>query len=139
MIEFIKYYHSLSQLKRPKNDKSYDLLVQSHTDCLMFAKMQFFHDIGNSLSEFLTKFQTDNSVIPSLSDLLESILRRHMKFLILAEVIKAVATAYKLIKLDVFDKNIRLRVSSVKVTTATEAFLQNVYRHQKNQIFGKIA
>ena len=113
MIEFIKYYHFLSQLKRPKNGKSYDLLVQSHTDCLMFAKMQFFHDIGNSLSEFLTKFQTVNSVIPSLSDLLESILRRHMKFLILAEVIKAVATAYKLIKLDVFDKNIRLRVSSV--------------------------
>ena len=88
----------------------------------MFAKMGFFHDSANILSEFLTKFQTDNPVMPFLSDLLESILRRLMKFFILAEVIKAAATAYKLIKLDVFDKNMRLPVSSVKLTTATEAF-----------------
>ena len=91
MIEFIKYCQSLSQSKRPKNNKSYDLLVQSHTDLLMFAKMHFFH--------------------------IANILR--------AEVIKAAATAYKLIKLDVFDKNICLPVSSVKLTTATEAFLSS--------------
>ena len=48
-----------------------------------------------------------------------------MKFFILAEVIKAAATAYKLIKLDVFDKSIRLPASSVKLTTATEAFLSS--------------
>ena len=119
MIEFIKYYQSLSQSKRPKNNKSYDLLVQSHTDHLTFAKIQFFHDIANILSEFLTKFQTDKPVMPFLSDILESILRRLMKFFILAEVIKTAATAYKLIKLDVFDKNILLPVSSVKFATAT--------------------
>ena len=60
-----------------------------------------------------------------LSDLLESILRRLMKFFILAEVIKAAGTAYKLIKLDVFDKNIGLPVSSVKMATVTEAFLSS--------------
>ena len=48
-----------------------------------------------------------------------------MKFFILAKVIKAEATAYKLMKLDVFDKNIHLPVSSVKLTTATEAFLSS--------------
>ena len=53
MIKFIKYYQFLSQSKRLKNNKSYDLLVQSKTDRLMFAKMQFFHDIANILSEFL--------------------------------------------------------------------------------------
>ena len=58
MIEFIKYCQSLSQSKRPKNNKSYDLLVQSHTDLLMFAKMHFFH-IANILSKFLIKHQTD--------------------------------------------------------------------------------
>ena len=91
MIEFMKYYQSSSQ-SRPKNNKSYDLLVQSHTDCLMFAKMQFFHDIAIILSEFSTKFQTDNPVMPFHSDLLESSLRRLIKFFILAEVIKAAAT-----------------------------------------------
>ena len=40
MIEFIKYFLSLSHSKRPKDSKSYDLLVQSHTDRLMFAKIQ---------------------------------------------------------------------------------------------------
>ena len=78
--------------------------MQSRTDRLMFAKMQFFHDIANILTEFLTKFQTDNQVMPFFSDLLENILRRLMKFFILAEVIKAAATAYKLMKLDIFDK-----------------------------------
>ena len=43
----------------------------------------------------------------------------------LIEFIKAAATAYNLIKLDVFDKNIRLPLSSVKLTTATEAFLSS--------------
>ena len=96
MIEFGKYCHSLSQPERPKDNKSYDLLVQNHTDHLMLAKMQFFHDIANVLSEFLTKFQTDNPVILFLSDLQESILRRLMKFFILAEVIKVAETAFKL-------------------------------------------
>ena len=99
--------------------------MQNHTDSLMFAKIQFYHDIANILSEFLTKFQTDNPVMSFLSDLLESILRRLMKFFILAEVIKAALTAYKLIKLDVFDKNIHLPVSSVKLTTAAKASLSS--------------
>ena len=73
-------------------NKSYDLLVQSHTDCLMFAKRQFFHDIAIILSEFSTKFQTDNPVMPFHSDLLESSLRRLIKSFILAKVIKAAAT-----------------------------------------------
>ena len=113
--------------------------MQSHTDCLMFAKMHFFHDIANIVNKFLTKFQVGNPVMPFLSDLLESILRRFLKFFILPEVIKAVATVYKLIKLGVFVRNICLPVS-VKLTTTTEAgfFLQKVYRHQKNQIFDKI-
>ena len=63
MLEFIKYYQSLSQLKRQKN-KSFDLLVQSHTDRLMFAEMDFCHDISNLFSELLTKFQTHNPVMP---------------------------------------------------------------------------
>ena len=63
--------------------------------------------------------------MPFLSDLPEIILRRLMKFFILAEVIKAAATAYKLIKLDVFDKSIHLTASSVKLTTVTEAFLSS--------------
>ena len=97
--------------------------MQSHTDCLMFAKMQFFHDIANILIEFLTKLQTDDAVMPLPSGLLETILRRLMKFFILAEVTKAAVTPYKLIKLDVFDKTICLPVSSVKLTTAYEDFL----------------
>ena len=71
------------------------------------------------------KFQTDNPIMSFLSDLLESILKRLVKVFILAEAIKAAATAYKLIKLYVFDKNVRLPVSSVKLTTATEAFLSS--------------
>ena len=122
MIEFGKYCHSLSQPERPK-DKSYDLLVQNHTDHLMFGKMQFFHDIANVLSEFLTKFQTDDPVMLFLSDLQESILRRLMKLFILAEVIKAAETAFKLTKRYVFDKNVSLPVSSVKLATVTKPFL----------------
>ena len=93
----------------------------------MFSKMQFVHDIANILSEFLTKFQTVNPAILFLSDLLESVLRRLIKFFILAEVIKAAATVYKLIKFDVFDKNIHLPLLSVKLATVTKALLSSEY------------
>ena len=108
MIEFIKYYQPSSQ---SKDNKSYGLLVQSHSDRLTFAKIQFFLDIANMFSEFLKRFQSDNPVMPFLSDLLKSILKKHMKFFILNEVIKVAATAYKLIKIDVFGKSICLPVS----------------------------
>ena len=87
--------------------------------------MHFFHDIATILGEFLTTLQTDNPVMPFFSDLLESILIRLIKFFILADVVKAAATAYKLIRLNFFDKNICLPVLSVKLTTATEAFLSS--------------
>ena len=74
-----------------------------------------------------------------LSDPLESTLRRLMKLSILAEVIKVAATAYKVIKLDVFDKNISLPVSSVKLATATEAFLSSEGISASEKIFIKIA
>ena len=107
--------------------------MQCHADSLMFAKMQFFHNIANILSEFLTNFQTDKPVMPFLSDLLKRFLRTFMKSFILAEVIKATATYG-------FDRNIRLLVSSVNWQQPLRLFfLHKVYQLQKNHIFDKVA
>ena len=70
--------------------------------------------------EFLTQFQTDNPVMPFLSVLLESIIRRHMEFFILADVIKAATTGYELVKLGIFDKNIRLPETATKTFLSSE-------------------
>ena len=125
IVEFIKYFQSLTQSKRPKNNKSYDTLVRNYNDKLMLSKMQFFHDIARILREFLLYFQTDNPMMPFMSDVLEKILLRIMKMFVLKEVLKEASTVYKLIKIDINDQNILLPPSSLKLPTATEGSLKS--------------
>ena len=82
IVQLIKHLKSLFQSQQPKN-KSYDCLLKHHVDNLM-CQFQFFQDVAGILSEFLKQFQTDRPVLPFLSDILEYILRRVMKMLLLS-------------------------------------------------------
>ena len=69
IVKLIKYWLSLSQSKRSRDDKSYDTLVKSHTDMLMTAKFHFFKQVASI-------FQTDKPIVPFLSISLEKVFRR---------------------------------------------------------------
>ena len=121
----INHFQSLSQSKRPKNNKSYDLLVKYADDSLILVKFQFFKDIASILSSYLVKFQTDAPIMPFVSGVLEGTLRQLMKMFLHKTVVDEATTPYKLMKSDLEKKENFLLSHSVKLPTATNALLSS--------------
>ena len=93
----------LSASKRPKQNKSYEALVKHYLDRVMLAKFHFFKFVASIFKNYLTSFQTDNPMLPFLSEAVEKIMRRLMNMFV-KEVLEEANTAYNLIKLDVSKK-----------------------------------
>ena len=87
VVTVIKHFQTLTSSKQPKNNKSYDVLVQFHKDNTMILKFQFFKDIANILSAYLKQFQTDKPVMPFVSDVLEQTCRRLMRMFLRRSVV----------------------------------------------------
>ena len=68
MVNVIQYFLSLTQNKRPKNNKSYDTLVKHHIDSLILLKLQFFKDMTSVLQTYLTQFQSDALLVSFIND-----------------------------------------------------------------------
>ena len=73
------------------------------------------------MSEFLKHFQTDSPVLPFL---LESILRRVMKMLLLSLYLEKAATSFQLLKLNYKSDSHYLALQSTKLSTVTELLLK---------------
>ena len=70
VLKVVKYYEGLAPSKRPK-DKSYETLVKG--DQFMIIKFHFLKDIADHLQTVLKGFQTDASMVPLMSDILETL------------------------------------------------------------------
>ena len=103
IFKVIKYQQVLSASKRPKQNKSYETLVKHYLDRVMLAKFHFFKFVASIFKNYLTSFQTDNPMLPFLSEAVEKIMRRLMNMFV-KEVLEEANTAYNLIKLDVSKK-----------------------------------
>ncbi|XP_065125255.2 uncharacterized protein [Paramisgurnus dabryanus] len=80
----MKYVDAVKQKKLPNpGTASYDIIEAAQADPLIIAKLQFFLAISRTFNPFLTKYQTDEPVLPflakDLSELLKSLLRRFWK------------------------------------------------------------
>ena len=100
-------------------------MVKYHTDESMPIKFQFFKDIANVLLPYL-EFQTNNPMMPFVSDKLEAIVRRLMKMFLRSELVDTAVTASQLIKIDFQKKEICLPIDSLKLPTETKAMLLSV-------------
>ena len=67
----VTHWESLPKSSRP-NSKSYDPVVKGVKDELTFAKLSFFSFIAGLLKPYLTKYQTDQPMIPFLAKDLEA-------------------------------------------------------------------
>ncbi|KAF4114191.1 hypothetical protein G5714_004414 [Onychostoma macrolepis] len=78
----MKYVDAVKQKKLPNpGTASYDTIEAAQADPFIIAKLQFFLAISRTFNPFLTKYQTDEPVLPflvkDLSELLKkSLLRR---------------------------------------------------------------
>ena len=76
IVALVRHFEGLSKSKRPQNNKSYDTLVEHHTDLLVPAKLHFFRFLATILQPYLIMFQTDNPMVPFMFDQLSGILYR---------------------------------------------------------------
>jgi hypothetical protein len=61
----VKYVDAVTQKKLPNpRTSSYDTLAEARNDPLIMAKLHFFMAVSRTFTTFLTKYQTDEPVIP---------------------------------------------------------------------------
>ena len=101
-------------------------MVAHHTNQFIEARFTFFKYVASILKVYLVQFQTDNPMVPFLSNAIERIFRLLMKIFVKREVIERAATPYKLLRIDVEDKENHLPVESVDLGTATKAVLKHI-------------
>ena len=114
-VKLIKQWLSLPVNKRPKDNKSNEILVKHHLDVTVTVKLHFFKFIASLFQEVLVSFQSDKPLIPFLSNSLENIIKTIMKMFVLPDVIQRANTPYKLIKLDLTKANTCLPPELIKL------------------------
>ena len=82
-------------------------------DQFMIIKFHFFQDIADHLQTFLKDFQTGVPMLPIISDTLETLVRRFLKMFIKNAIVDNATTPYKLIKINVNDKDNQLPLRKV--------------------------
>ncbi|KAK5854787.1 hypothetical protein PBY51_004952 [Eleginops maclovinus] len=103
---------------------SYDTVAAAIKDPLILAKFHFYAALARTFTPFLTKYQTDEPVLPFLSkdltELMISLLRRFIKREVLNDI-----TALQLTKLDVTDKTIWLSPQNISIGLGAESVLKD--------------
>ena len=123
IVKVIKYFQSLCRSKRPQNNKSYDTLVAHHTSSIIEVKLHFFKYVAAILKVFLVGYQTDKPMLPFLCNDIDIVLRQLLKIFMRRDVIENAVTLYKLIKLDVSNKELWLPFHQIHLGTATKTAL----------------
>ncbi|XP_063766766.1 uncharacterized protein LOC134882763 isoform X2 [Eleginops maclovinus] len=104
---------------------SYDTVAAAIKDPLILAKFHFYAALARTFTPFLTKYQTDEPVLPFLSkdltELMISLLRRFIKREVLNDI-----TALQLTKLDVTDKTIWLSPQNISIGLGAESVLKSI-------------
>ena len=120
IILLTNHFLSLSKSKQPKNDKCYDRLVKVFKDKLVLLKMMFFKEIAAILIGFLRPFQTDNPMVPFLSDAYEELIRKLMKMFLLGSTVDGAKTPLALLKIYFNKMDTRLPLSQLRLPTTVK-------------------
>ena len=87
---------------------------------LMLVKMQFFKDIAYVvLQTYLTQFESDAPVVPSINNEMVEIFTKIMQFLIKRNLLEEASSDYKPINIDVTKKENRMESAAIKLLRAT--------------------
>ena len=85
----------------------------------MIAKYHpFFPYVAQFFKSYLVSFQTDSPTVPFISDEIEKLFQKLCKLILKPEVVDEATTLYKLIKIQVSDKNIQKKYKKTNIRTA---------------------
>ena len=86
IVELIKLFATKTPSKQPKDNASYNNLKGHYNNPFIVVYLYLFWDVAAHLNGFLIKFQTDDPIVPFLSEKMGGILRWLMDFFIRKEV-----------------------------------------------------
>ncbi|KAG9260317.1 hypothetical protein AMEX_G26560 [Astyanax mexicanus] len=108
-----KYVDAVTNKQFPApRTASYDYLAVARQDPLIMAKFHIFMAISRIFTPFLTKYQTDEPVLPFISQDLTVLIKSLLKRFIKSEVLRSI-TPLQLVKLDSTDKTARVPLKNV--------------------------
>ena len=113
-IKFIKFLGAQKKALQPKG-KNFILLQESIKDPLLKAKFKFVEFIAQKLNCFLRGFQTDQPMVPFLSDTLKELLLSLMNMFILDQTMLKADTVMKVLKINTSDTGIHKPPSNVDI------------------------
>ena len=120
IILLISHFLNLSNSKQPKNNKSYDRFVKVFKDKLVPLKFMFSKEIAAILNGFSRPFQTDNPMVPFLSDAYEELIRKLMKMFLLGSTVEGAKTPLALLNIDLNKMDTGLPLSQLRLPTAVK-------------------
>ena len=93
----------------------------------MIVKFHFFPYITGFSKSYLVSFQTENPMVPSMSDEIEKLFQKLCKLVLKPEVVDELTTPYKLIKINYSNKNIHKEYMKANIATAATDDLRDNY------------
>jgi len=123
-----KYVEEVCKLPKSKipTSQSFKNLQEFVQDPLIVAKLQFFISIARILGPFLKKFQTDQPMVPFLTQDLQTILEAVLTKFIKKSVLEGATTCAKLASIDVDKSENLLPSKKVDVGFAAKMTVQNM-------------
>ena len=79
-----KFWEKLALSKRPK-EKNYKTITDAVKDNLIIGKLNFFSFVASILQPFLTKYQSDNLLVPFMYDDIVDLTKSLMRIIIKPE------------------------------------------------------
>lgn len=118
IVEVVNFWKGLPKSKQPGRGKpgqntSFDYLAKAVDDPTIPLKLRFFEEIATSLNGFLVTFQTDNPMVPFLTESLDNVLRNLCIRFLRKDVLEEANSVYKLLKVDFANKVNQVSLDSV--------------------------
>ena len=128
--KIVGYWEKLPASKRPSS-KSYLAVKKGVEDELLVAKLSSFSYIASLLQPYLTKYQTDDPMLPFLGKDLEGLHRSLLLLVIKPDALDKCESPAALLQIDFSDKSIYLKLKDIHFGFSTEEELKNLQRQDK--------
>ena len=121
IVKISNHWESLPKSKRP-SCMSYEFTVNAVKNELSLARLQFFNYLASMFEPFLKLYQTDTPMLPHMNGNLLELIKSILRMFIKSEAIEACSN---LTKIDLHNKEIRLKLSQIDIGFAADKSLSN--------------
>ena len=124
-----KFWDKIPKSKQPQS-KSYKNVQEAVNDPFTLTKFKFclakFSFVSDIVEPFLKKYQSDKPMIPFMYEDLKDLVSRLLELFVKPAILEKNKTGKKMMKLDLYDKEILLSADKINVGFAAESELNDL-------------